>query len=270
MMIQLERDGWSRTIFKASYNYSTTKEIPKIIVPSPVVRTVPGHFVWCSAEGFPPINMTLLRNSTSLANGIGMVRKKADKKDNYTCFARNEAGTDSKEFPVTFVGCENACSGDGSVDEKDQVNNDFSCTNIGSTIDLFNCLPTTATKLSLQRNKIRNLPTGAFRHMAALKVLDLQLNEISSISLDAFADVKGLNTLNLQNNRIQNLTADIFSPLLALQMLNVKDNQIQNLTAEIFSSLMALRVLDLSFNIIPYLPTGLFTKQTSLTELYGP
>ncbi|KAL9969012.1 hypothetical protein ACROYT_G021169 [Oculina patagonica] len=91
--------------------------------------------------------MTLLRNSTSLANGIGRVMKKADKEDNYTCFARNEAGTDSKEFPVTFVGCENACSGDGSVDEKDQVNNDFSCTNIGSTIDLFNCLPTTATKL---------------------------------------------------------------------------------------------------------------------------
>ncbi|KAL9968957.1 hypothetical protein ACROYT_G021110 [Oculina patagonica] len=49
--------------------------------------------------------MTLLRNSTSLANGIGMVMKKADKEDNYTCFARNEAGTDSKEFPVTFVEC---------------------------------------------------------------------------------------------------------------------------------------------------------------------
>ncbi|KAL9968993.1 hypothetical protein ACROYT_G021147 [Oculina patagonica] len=268
MMIQLKRDGWSRTIFKASYNYSTTKERPKIIVPSPVVRTVPGHFLWCSAEGFPPINMTLLRNSTSLANGIGRVMKKADKEDNYTCFARNEAGTDSKEFPVTFVGCENACSGDGSVDKKDKVNNEFSCTNIGSTIDLFNCLPTTATKLSLQRNKISNLPTGAFRHMAALKVLDLQLNEISSISLDAFADLKGLHTLNLQNNRIQNLTADIFSPLLALQTLNVKDNQIQNLTAEIFSSLMALRVLDLSSNKIPYLPTGLLTKQTSLAELY--
>ncbi|KAL9969026.1 hypothetical protein ACROYT_G021185 [Oculina patagonica] len=140
-------------------------------------------------------------------------------------------------------GCENVCSGHGRVDEKDQVNNDYTCTNIGSTIDLFKCLPTTATKLSLQRNKISNLPTGAFRHMAALKVLDLQLNEISSISLDAFADLKGLHTLNLQNNRIQNLTADIFSPLLALQTLNVKDNQIQNLTAEIFSSLMALRVL---------------------------
>ncbi len=77
---------------------------PKIIVPWPVVRTVPSHVVWCSAEGSPPINMSLLWNSTSLANGIGIVMNKTDKKGNYTCFARNEAGTDLKEFPVTFVG----------------------------------------------------------------------------------------------------------------------------------------------------------------------
>ncbi|XP_078355547.1 uncharacterized protein LOC144640220 [Oculina patagonica] len=268
MTIQLKRDFRSRTIFKASYNYSTTKERPKIIVPSPVVRTVPGHFVWCSAEGFPPINMTLLRNSTSLANGIGRVMKKADKEDNYICFARNEAGTDSKEFPVTFVGCENACSGDGSVDKKDKVNNEFSCTNIGSTIDLFNCLPTTATELDLQLNEISSISLDAFADLKGLNTLDLSSNIIPYLPTGLFTKQTSLAELNLQNNRIQNLTADIFSPLLALQTLNVKDNQIQNLTAEIFSSLMALRVLDLSSNIIPYLPTGLFTKQTSLAELF--
>ncbi len=79
-------------------------EKPKIIVPSSVVRTVPNHFLWCSAEGSPPINISFHKNSTFLAEGIAMVTKKADEEGIYTCLATNEAGSDSKQFLVTFVG----------------------------------------------------------------------------------------------------------------------------------------------------------------------
>ena len=78
-------------------------EKPKITFPSPLVRTVPSHILWCSAEGSPPINISFLRNSTFLANGIGIVTMKPDKKGIYTCLARNEAGSDSKQFLVEFI-----------------------------------------------------------------------------------------------------------------------------------------------------------------------
>ncbi len=79
-------------------------EKPRIIVPSPVMRTVRNHVLWCSSEGSPPINISLLKNSTSLANGIGIAIHITKEEGLYTCVSSNEAGSDSKEFPVTFVG----------------------------------------------------------------------------------------------------------------------------------------------------------------------
>ena len=68
------------------------------------MRTVPGHVLWCSAEGSPPINISLLKDSTSLDNGIGKAWIKIYKEGIYTCLARNEAGSDSREIRVTLVG----------------------------------------------------------------------------------------------------------------------------------------------------------------------
>lgn len=77
---------------------------PRITIPVPVVRTVPGHIVWCSAEGSPPINMSLLTNSTPFAYGTGIVAGKVYDEGYYTCLANNEAGSDSRHFPITFIG----------------------------------------------------------------------------------------------------------------------------------------------------------------------
>ena len=69
------------------------------------MRTAQNHIVkWCSSEGSPPIKMSLLKNSTSLADKIGMVMTNIDKEGIYSCLATNVAGSDSKEFMVTFVG----------------------------------------------------------------------------------------------------------------------------------------------------------------------
>lgn len=46
-----------------------------------------------------------------------------------------------------FPGCENFCSGDGKIDENGKVDNDFRCKNNDSSIDVFECLPTTSTQL---------------------------------------------------------------------------------------------------------------------------
>ena len=69
-----------------------------------MVRTVREHYVWCLAEGTPPINISLFNASTLLASGIGTVTSKLNLEGNYTCVARNDAGTDSRHFQVSFIG----------------------------------------------------------------------------------------------------------------------------------------------------------------------
>ena len=79
-------------------------EKPRIVLPSRVIRAIPEHFVWCSSEGTPPINMSLMNSSTTLAYGVGIVRSKIDHDGNYTCIATNAVGTESKKFHVSLVG----------------------------------------------------------------------------------------------------------------------------------------------------------------------
>ena len=70
----------------------------------PVVRAAPRHFVWCSAEGSPPINISIFKNSTLLAKGTGLAMTRSKESGNYSCVASNEAGTDTKYLPVTIAG----------------------------------------------------------------------------------------------------------------------------------------------------------------------
>lgn len=77
---------------------------PRIKVPLPRIRTERNHYVWCSATGSPPINISLLNSSTALAHGIGMVLRKITQDGNYTCMAENEVGFESKTFLVALTG----------------------------------------------------------------------------------------------------------------------------------------------------------------------
>ena len=74
---------------------------PKVTIP--VVRTVPGHIVKCSAEGTLPMNMSLIPNFTILDQGTHNVVAKVTKEGNATCVAKNKAGTDSMTFSVSGV-----------------------------------------------------------------------------------------------------------------------------------------------------------------------
>ena len=74
------------------------------MIPIPVVGTVPGHFVWCLAEGTPPINVSVFKDNTTLAHGKGMIAVRIKEDGNYTCTARNEVGSQAKNFSVTFLG----------------------------------------------------------------------------------------------------------------------------------------------------------------------
>lgn len=78
------------------------EEKPRLKSVNQEVRTVPSHYVWCTAEGTPPINISLLQSFTNLALRVGLVYSKIQKAGNFTCRARNEAGTDSRDFSVVI------------------------------------------------------------------------------------------------------------------------------------------------------------------------
>ena len=59
--------------------------------------------LWCSAEGTPPINISLQRDSEVLAHGKWIAVANADKEGNYKCVATNKVGFDSKNIAVTFL-----------------------------------------------------------------------------------------------------------------------------------------------------------------------
>ena len=77
---------------------------PEITIPIKVVRTVQGHLLWCSAKGTVPIKMSLLQNSTILAQGTEFAAAKVGKEGNVTCMAINKAASVSITFPVTVPG----------------------------------------------------------------------------------------------------------------------------------------------------------------------
>ena len=77
---------------------------PRVIIPLRMVRTVSEHYVWCSSEGTPPINISLMNSTTTLAFGKGIVWSKLNQGGNYSCVATNGVGTESKTFNVSLIG----------------------------------------------------------------------------------------------------------------------------------------------------------------------
>ncbi|XP_068754299.1 uncharacterized protein [Montipora capricornis] len=134
--------------FTAVYTSSARKDKPRVLIPLRVIRTVSEHYVWCSSEGTPPINITLKNSSSNLAFGNEMVWSKINQDGNYSCIATNEVGAESKTFYVSLIDfrvCVNLCHC-RSHKTTFQVENIFRCTGKNST-HILNSIPTTTTWL---------------------------------------------------------------------------------------------------------------------------
>ncbi|XP_068747267.1 slit homolog 1 protein-like [Montipora capricornis] len=186
-----------------------------------MVRTVSEHYVWCSSEGTPPINISLMNSTTTLAFGKGIVWSKLNQGGNYSCVATNEVGTESKTFYVSLIDfrvCVNLCDCRGTTSRRSQFENIFRCTGKYSA-HLLNNIPTTTTKLWLENNEITHLPETVFSGLSALQYLSLENNEITHLPENVFSGPRVLYYLFLSNNEITHLPENVFSGLSALQSL---------------------------------------------------
>ena len=84
----------------------TFSEKPRIRVPLAELQTVPNHYIWFLLEGTPPFKLILVSPSTSLEGGFNRKGFKIKQTGtyNYTLFAADEKGIDSKTVEVTVLG----------------------------------------------------------------------------------------------------------------------------------------------------------------------
>lgn len=73
-------------------------------MPSPIVRTMPGFQLSCTATGTPPIYTALLRDTTVLLNTTKTATIYLYKEGRYSRRVKNQYGTDVKDFSVIFAG----------------------------------------------------------------------------------------------------------------------------------------------------------------------
>ena len=63
------------------------------------------HYDWYLSEGTPPISISVMNLSSTLASGTEKtVWSKINQDGNYSCIATNEVGTESKTFSVSLIG----------------------------------------------------------------------------------------------------------------------------------------------------------------------
>ncbi|XP_074612539.1 uncharacterized protein LOC141866897 isoform X2 [Acropora palmata] len=132
-----------------SYADGTKGKPARIVIPSQVIRTVRKHYVWCSSDGTPPINMSLMNSSAILAESVGTTVKSRILIDgNYTCHATNEYGNDSKTFHVSLIDsgiCTSCSCGYGT--SRSRFVNYVSCYWKSITTQSLTNIPTTTTVL---------------------------------------------------------------------------------------------------------------------------
>ncbi|XP_052227939.1 protein slit-like isoform X2 [Dreissena polymorpha] len=129
-------------------------------------------------------------------------------------------------------------------------------------------LPTDATELRIEQNKISRIRSGVFQHMHRLRRIDLSNNQIDAIDAGAFDGLATLNTLIMYGNKITELPLGIFDGLTSLQLLLLNNNKISCVPLETFKDLRNLNLLSLFDNKIESLANGTFAPLQNLQTMH--
>lgn len=112
-----------------------------------------------------------------------------------------------------------------------------------------------------------HLSPGLFANLTRLEVLSLDDNRLWNLPPDLFRSLENLQRLRLDNNRLSSLPPDFFADLIRLEVLSLDDNHLAVLPPNLFRSLENLQQLDLSRNQLTCLPSDLFAGLLRLQTL---
>ncbi|XP_049772854.1 protein artichoke [Schistocerca cancellata] len=147
------------------------------------------------------------------------------------------------------------------------------------------------TELSLARNRLTLLRTGAFSGLPRLSLLDLENNWLESVETGALSDLPQLRAVRLAHNRLQQLPRAAMADLPQLRSAELQENSLSDIADEAIygaphllllnlshnaltgleragiKGLKSLEVLDLSNNQLSHIPGGSLTGMDWLVEL---
>ncbi|XP_011050526.1 PREDICTED: insulin-like growth factor-binding protein complex acid labile subunit, partial [Acromyrmex echinatior] len=142
--------------------------------------------------------------------------------------------------------------------------------------------------LSISKNKIHTIDSGAFKDNNKLLFLNLSSNDLYDLYPETFANLQYLKTLDLSENKFKNvpqisnkkistlylnnnciykILSHSFTHMPKLVKLLMRENQIYEIDVNAFAPLIVLEELDLSRNLLSSLPKGLAETFVSLKYL---
>ena len=101
-------------------------------------------------------------------------------------------------------------------------------------------------KLTINENKIRELPERSQNNNVNLAELNLACNQIEMIADGAFVNIANLLVLNLTANLLTSINAKVFAHLTSLRVLNLQQNKLKEVSSTLFYGLTSLTYLDIS------------------------
>lgn len=128
-------------------------------------------------------------------------------------------------------------------------------------------LPTNATALLLDYNRIAILRNGTFAAQKVLRRLSLGNNLLAGIHRLALVGLHELQDLDLSDNSLSLLHPETFLPVPTLRTLKLGNNRLLRLEPELPGALPHLRALFVHSNALTSLPPGFFESLPSLSYL---
>ena len=130
-------------------------------------------------------------------------------------------------------------------------------------------IPSNATIVRLNNNRIINVTSGVFSHLSRCSDLLLNSNRLILIKSGAFAGLQGLIFLDLSENYIsQTIEVNIWNGLQYLERLYLYGNYIDTISPRAFSSLIFLKTLHLSGNRLSEINGSMWVGLQFLETLY--
>ncbi len=121
--------------------------------------------------------------------------------------------------------------------------------------------------LTLNRNKLVDIPIGLIKYGKAVETIDMSSNSLSSIKNVTFLKNFCLTKLNFSSNNIEKIEPNSFYTLNLVTDLDFSQNLLTTLDDSTFHGLFSLTRLYLSSNLVQIIQDNLFEDLNNLIEL---
>lgn len=122
--------------------------------------------------------------------------------------------------------------------------------------------------LSLNADKLVELPVGIFDPLHNLKYLSLGVNKLTSMPAKIFENLAQLESLALDKNKFSALNPKWFESVTKLKTLYLEGNIIEQLAPNVFAALTNLEELSLNENQLSIINSNSFGKHVHFTTFY--